>query len=68
MNVVTNLVQPKPESEQTKGMPQPEPDEIVEIEILNKRDHPYVPNKVADFEAVMREVQRRASAGQPPNP
>lgn len=62
MHIVSNLVQPKAATEETKGVPQPDPDEILEIVILNKRDHPYEPNKVENFPAVMREVQTRMQA------
>lgn len=46
MQVVGNLVRVNPDEKKEEGAPVEMPDEIISIEVLNKRDHEYLPNKV----------------------
>lgn len=47
IEVMANLAIIDPEeSEKDKNGPKNEPDEIIEVEVLQKRDHEYLPNKV----------------------
>ena len=46
IEVLANIAKINPEEKEDKSKPKLPPEEVIEIEVLSKRDHEYIPRKV----------------------